>query len=118
MVLEGEGFPGHHLFGDSVCMGSVKQKGRRVAMPPCLYGLRFRSLYLKRPCIHVCLLHNTGSDPGLSQALGTLGRLRCLFGLFLLHGDSTWGHRYTGAQKATQIGRTEGFTHNVVDHKG
>ena len=73
MVLEGEGFPGHHLFGDSVCMGSVKQKGRRVAMPPCLYGLRFRSLYLKRPCIHVRLLHNTGSDPGLSQSLGTLG---------------------------------------------
>ena len=49
MVPEREGFPGHHLFGDSVCMGSVKQKGRRVARPPYLYGLRFHSLYWKRP---------------------------------------------------------------------
>ena len=73
MVPEREGFPGHHLFGDSVCMGSVKQKGRRVARPPYLYGLRFHSLYWKRPCIHEHLLHNIGSDPGLSQSLGALG---------------------------------------------
>jgi len=57
---EREDFAGHHLFGDSMCMGSVKQKGGRVGMPPYLYGLRFQSLYLKRPCIHVHLSHNIG----------------------------------------------------------
>ena len=67
------GFPGHHLFGDSMCMGSVKQKGQSVGMPPYFYGLRFHSLYQKRPCIHVHLLHNLGSDPCLSLSLGAFG---------------------------------------------
>ena len=51
-------------------MDSVKQKGHRIGMSPYFYSLRFHSLYQKRPCIHVHLLHNLGSDPGLSLSLG------------------------------------------------
>ena len=58
MGPERAGFPGHHLFGDSVGQGSHKQKGLRVEMPPYLYGLRLRALYQKWPSNHVHLPHN------------------------------------------------------------
>ena len=75
MGPERQGFSGHHLFGNSVCMGSIKQKGRHVRMTPYFYGFRFHSLYRKRPCIHVHVFHNVRSDPGLSVswALGGSG---------------------------------------------
>ena len=58
MGPERAGFPGHHLFGDSMGQGSNKQKGLRVEMPPYLNGLRFHALYQKRPSIYVHLPDN------------------------------------------------------------
>ena len=70
MGPERAGFPDHHLFGDSICLGSKKQEGIPVGMPPYHFGLRFHALYWKRPSIFVHLLHNFGSYPGLSLSGG------------------------------------------------
>ena len=72
MGPEKAGFPEHLLFGDSVYVGSVKQVGRRLSMPPYLYNLRFHALHRKRPWIQVHLLHNIGSDTGYHNLLGLL----------------------------------------------
>ena len=45
-------------------------------------------------------------------------RLRHLFGLFLLKGDSTWKHSRQVRIETTQIERTGGLTQNVVGPKG
>ena len=58
MGPERAGFPGHHLFGDSVGQGSNKRKGLCVEVPAYLYGLRFHALYQKWPSNHVHLPHN------------------------------------------------------------
>ena len=118
MGPESEGFPGHHLFGDSVCMGRVKQRRQRVGMPPYFYSLRFHSSYWKRPCIHAHLFHNIGSDPGLMQSFGALGGsgVSLAFSCYMEIALFSQVDRCT--QKATQIGRTEGLIQNVMGRQG
>ena len=43
-------FPGHHLLGDSMCLGSSKLKGLRLRMSLYLSGLMSHVLHWKRPC--------------------------------------------------------------------
>ena len=57
MGPERAGFPGHHLFGDSMGQGSHKQKGLRVEIPAYLYGLRLHALYQNWPFFYVHLPH-------------------------------------------------------------
>ena len=58
MGPERAGFPGHHLFGDSMGQDSNKQKGLCVEIAPYLYGLRLHVSYQKRHFIYVHLPDN------------------------------------------------------------
>ena len=115
-------FSGHHLFGDAVCLGSVKQKGQSVRMPPYLYGLmeqgRFHALYWKRPCIHVHLLHNIISDPDLSQSPGALGGLSISLAFSCYLEIALGGTDRQVHTESYTSGRTGGLFHNVVGPKG
>ena len=94
-------------------LGSVKEKGRRVGLPPYLYGLRFRALYRKSACIHVLLLHKIGSDPGLSQSLGALAGpgVSLAFSCYRETGRQVHSASYTG-------GKHRGLTRSVVGPDG
>ena len=74
MGPERAGFPDHHLFGDSMGLGRNKQtEGTTCRNATLPLWLGFHALYQKRPSIYVHLLHNIGSNPGLSKTLGALG---------------------------------------------
>lgn len=93
-----------------MCMGSVKQKGRRVGMPPYFDGLRVPFLVAEET-LHPCV-------PSLQPWI----RPVTVSGAFGGSGVSwpfpaTWrehiGAQVDGAHKASQIGRTGGLIQNA-----
>ena len=107
MGPERAGFPDHHLFGDSMGLGRNKQKGLPVGMPPYHYGLRFHALYQKSP-LSMCTFFTTLDHTQASHRLWGPWRLRQLFGLFLLKGDSSWRYRWTGEHRKLHRWKEQG----------